>query len=361
MIKQDLEKRKIPSAYIGENGEKITCVFDWEQHREKLKEIISFEEYGYLPGKPDAMYCTVTAAQSTFCASAATKEKINMTLVMNGRAFTFPFQFVYPNKPGKFPTVIMVNFRPDVPDMYLPSEEIVEKDVAVASFCYKDFTSDDWDFTNGFAGVLYPDGKRGPHDAGKISIWAWACMRILDYLETRDNVDLKNIAVAGHSRLGKTALYAGAFDERFAFAYSNDSGSCGAAISRDKVGEDVKAIYSRFGFWFCENFAKYQANEHNMPHDQHFLHALVAPRNLYVASAETDQWADPQSEFLGCVAAEDAYAIYGKSGLVHEDRYPEVNEKLHDGSIGYHLRSGSHYFSRRDWNMFFEFMKKNLK
>jgi len=361
MIREELAKRRLPSPFVDENGEQITTAEQWEKQREKIKELLSYEEYGNLPGKPDQLFFSTVSSNSRFCASEATLEKIIMTIVMNGRAFSFPFYFTYPNKPGKFPTVILINFKDDVPHRYLPSEEINSQDVAVASFCYTDFTADDWDFTNGFSGLLFPDGKRKPHDTGKIAMWAWAAMRIFDYLETRDNVDLKNVSVAGHSRLGKTALYAGAFDERFAFAYSNDSGCGGAAISRDKVGEDLTAVYTRFGFWFCEHFAKYQGKEHDMPHDQHFMHALVAPRNLYVASAETDQWADPESEYLGCIAAGKAYEYYGKKTLVHPDRFPEVNEVLHEGSIGYHLRSGSHYFSRRDWNNFIKYMKENKR
>ena len=361
MIKEELERRRIPSPFTDADGTEILCREDWEKNRNRIREILSYEEYGNLPPKPDQIFFSTVSANRRFCASEATLEKIIMTVVMNGRAFSFPFYLTYPNKEGRYPAVILINFKDNVPHTFLPSEEINSQGIAVASFCYTDFTTDNWDFTNGFSGLLFPDGNRGSHDTGKISMWAWAAMRIFDYLETLDKIDSKNIGVAGHSRLGKTALYTGAFDERFAFTYSNDSGCGGAALSRDKMGEDLTAAYSRFGFWFCEYFARYQGHEHDMPHDQHFLHSLVAPRNLYVASAETDQWADPESEYLACSAASKAYEYYGKKGIVCPDRFPRPDEYFHEGSIGYHLRSGSHYLSRRDWNLFIKYMKENLR
>jgi len=144
-----------------------------------------------------------------------------------------------------------VNFRDDNPDRYQPTEEIIDNGFAVLTVCYKDVTSDDGDFTNGLAGVLFPDGKRGADDSGKISMWAWAASRLLDYAETlSDKLDLEKSVVCGHSRLGKTALVAAMFDSRFKFSYSNDSGCSGAALARGTTGETVEDICDRFPFWF---------------------------------------------------------------------------------------------------------------
>ena len=219
-------------------------------------------------------------------------------------------------------------------------------------------TSDDGDFTNGLAGVLYPEGKRGPTDPGKIALWAWAAQRVMDYAEAEPRLDKSRAMVCGHSRLGKTALFCSATDERFFLAHSNNSGCSGAAITREKVGERVEHIIRNFPYWFCENYKQYIGKESDIIFDQHYLIASIAPRYTYVASALEDQWADPVSEMLACVAASPAYEVQGRLGFVCENRLPEAGDEYHEGSIGYHLRSGLHYFSREDWLRLMMFVRK---
>ena len=190
-------------------------------------------------------------------------------------------------------------------------------------------------------------------DPGKIAMWAWASHRVLDYAATlRDVLDMSTAVVCGHSRLGKTALFAAATDTRFTHAYSNDSGCSGAAISRGKEGETAKAIYHVFPHWFCEGYEKYGDNEDAMPFDQHYLIASIAPRPVLVGSATEDAWADPVSEMLSCVAASPAFA----HGLVYEDRLATPEDAYLEGDVGYHLRRGRHYFSREDWARLIRFV-----
>lgn len=185
-------------------------------------------------------------------------------------------------------------------------------------------------------------------------------MHVMDYVQTLDEIDKENVAIVGHSRLGKTALLTGAFDERFKLTISNNSGQSGAAISRKKGGEKIKNICERFSYWFCSNYKKYSDNEEMLPFDQHYLLSLIAPRNLYVASSSQDTWADPKSEFLACVATNPVYELYNKNGLVYDDKYPTSDTQLWNGSIGYHMREGAHYLSRHDWNRFIEYINKKL-
>lgn len=325
--------------------------------REEMLEILQREEYGFMPPKPESLtFEEENDVVLNFCAGKAVCNRITANVVVNGKEFSFPFYAVMPTENGKHPFCVHINFRGDLVDRYQPVEEIVDNGFALFSFDYKDITSDDNDMTNGFSGVLYPDGKRGPNDAGKIAMWAWAAQRVMDYAYTKaDVLDLENCAVCGHSRLGKTALVTAATDERFKFAYSNNSGNSGAAIARDNTGETIEVISRVFPHWFCENYRKYADNEYSMPFDQHYLIASIAPRKVLIGSASEDDWANPLGEMLSCVAASDAF----ENGFKFENRPPEIDDCFFEGDIGYHMRKGLHYFSRKDWQRLMEFMKKH--
>lgn len=327
--------------------------------KKEMLDLLLCEEYGDLPQRPEKLSFEVTENYvKNFCAGKATICKILAKGLLGGREFSFPFYSVIPIKPGKYPFFVHINFRDAVPDRYMPTEELVDNGFACLSFCYCDVTKDNGDFTDGLAGVLFPDGKRTDRDVGKLGLWAWAAHRVMDYAETRGDVlDLGCAIVCGHSRLGKTALLTAATDERFAFAYSNDSGCSGAAITRGKQGEDVEKIYTKFPYWFCPNYAAYMQNEEKMPFDQHYLIASIAPRYVCVGSASEDLWADPESEMLACLAASPAFEDYGKKGFVCGERYAEIGEAYFEGSVGYHLREGLHYFSRTDWHRLIEFVR----
>lgn len=324
---------------------------------DEMTDMLLREEYGYLPPKPQKVEWVSEKFIRGFCAGKASSDKVTLTFTVNGKEFSFPIHAAIPTKEGKHPFFIHVNFRDSIPDRHLPVEEIIDNGYAVLSFCYEDITKDNDDFTDGLAGVLYEDGKRGPHDGGKISMWAWAAQRVMDYAETlTDILDTDRAVICGHSRLGKTALLAAATDKRFKFCYSNDSGCCGSAISRGKQGETLEDIFRVFPHWFCENFLKYAENPDKMPFDQHFLIASIAPRPVCVGSAENDLWADPLFEMLGCIAASPAFEKSGVPGLVCNDRTPHAADVFFDGTIGYHMRAGNHYFSREDWNRAIEFV-----
>ncbi|MCC9600621.1 acetylxylan esterase [Stieleria sp. JC731] len=236
-------------------------------------------------------------------------------------------------------------------------ERMIDSGFGLVTLYYGDV---DPDFDDGFEnGVHQRLGKPGNDEAASIATWAWALSRVVDVLEEVDEVDADKIAVFGHSRLGKTSLWAGATDQRIALVISNNSGCGGAALSRRQIGETVWRINTSFPHWFCGNFKKYNNQEDTMPFDNHVLLALVAPRPLYVASALEDRWADPKGEFLSCVYADSVYKLLGKEGLPSHEM-PVVGESL-QGTIGYHIREGKHDVTDFDWQKYIEFATRHLK
>ncbi len=358
MIRNEIKARAVPNLFLFEDGTAVTKE-NAEKRKQELLSILLREEYGSFPEDPVTVHGEIAELDDRrCCAGKAIYKKIDLSFDINGKQFCFPFRMVLPKAVKAPPFAVIINFRPNLPDDYIPMEELIDRGIGFAAFCYKDVTSDDGDFSNGLARLIYPDGKRGEHDCGKLVMWSYAASRILDYVLENESVDRERCFVAGHSRLGKTALLTGAHDKRFFLAYSNDSGCSGAALARGTRGENVERITSVFPYWFCENYSKYADRHDDMPFDQHFLIAAIAPNKAYVASAAEDLWADPFSEYLSCACGGEFYELFGIKGFVGCDRKPQPGDRFHDGNVAYHLRDGVHYFSREDWNILLDYVLK---
>ncbi|HWB02124.1 MAG TPA: acetylxylan esterase [Verrucomicrobiales bacterium] len=232
---------------------------------------------------------------------------------------------------------------------------------AVATICYCDIDPDFDDKWKNGVHALYPEIEASRTGAtwGTIAAWAWGMRLGLNYLEKEPAVDAKRVICQGHSRLGKTALWAGATDERFAIVISNDSGAGGAALNKRVFGETVAKLNTAFPHWFCGNFTKYSDKEADLPFDSHQIIALSAPRPVLITSATQDLWADPKGEFLGGLGADPVYKLFGTSGMEAKEQPPP--DKLSAGAIGYLLRSGAHDVTLADWTAYLDFADKHLK
>jgi hypothetical protein len=243
-----------------------------------------------------------------------------------------------------------------------PHQEIIEQGFAVATMYYGDVDPDfDDQFQNGIHPLFFAEGQSKPTQKqwGSIGAWAWAISRALDYLQIDNAIDGSHVAVIGHSRLGKTSLWAGATDSRFWITISNDSGCGGAALHRRQFGETVKRINTSFPHWFCDQFVKYNDNVNAIPVDQHMLMALIAPRPVYVASASGDLWADPKGEYLSLANADEVFALYDDAAMPRV--MPDPETPVRTGSRGYHLRTGKHNITLYDWKQYIEFARRHLK
>ncbi len=243
-----------------------------------------------------------------------------------------------------------------------PVEMILSRGYGLATIYYGDIDPDfDDGFQNGIQGLLDPRGAdRGPSSWGSIAAWAWGLSRAMDYFERDVEIDQERVAVMGHSRLGKTSLWAGALDERFAMVISNNSGCGGAALSRRPFGERVSNINRSFPHWFASRFHDYNEKEAGLPVDQHMLMALIAPRALYVASAEQDDWADQRGEYLSLVHGSEIYRLYDPD-ISLTPQMPGLNQPVIRAKLAYHIRSGKHDVTDYDWEQYLGFADQHLK
>lgn len=241
-----------------------------------------------------------------------------------------------------------------------PIEMVIDRGYAVATVYHGDIDPDKHDWTDGVHALYYKEGQTepGPHQWGTIAAWAWGLSRVADYLATDGDVDAQRMIVIGHSRNGKTALLAGALDERFAIVIPSQAGCGGTAPSRSTVGESVERINISFPHWFNDTFVKFNQATDKLPFDQHCLMALVAPRPLLLTNATGDQWANPAGQFEMLKLAEPVYKLLNAGGCDARQMPPE--NQLVNSRLGYFIRPGKHDMGEVEWQQWMEFANKHL-
>jgi len=386
----------MPNPVVMLDGTKVTSKADWEtKRRPELKALFEHYMYGKYPAKPEKVTGKVLFEDAKAFGGKGTLREVEITFgppewpkiylliaTPNGKTpaacFVGPnFQgnhclsadervritpeWCYPNTPGVKANKATSEGRGKVLDVW-PFEQALDKGYAVATFYSGDIQPDRPAVDEGMRKVLGVVGKNDPADTATVMSWAWGVHRAVDFLVTDRAIDPKRIAVVGHSRLGKTALLAGAFDDRIALVIPHQSGCGGAGPSRSKSdkAESVARITKAFPHWFCGNFTTFGPDTTKLPFDQNDLVAICAPRPVLMTNAEEDQWANPSGQFDVLKAAASAYELYDVAKPVVADKMPETG-KLASERLGYFIRTGKHSMTPDDWKVYLEFADKWLK
>jgi hypothetical protein len=389
---------QLPDPLTFENGSPLTGPSDWyNKRRGEILGLFEREMFGSIPEFDFNQVYILNESDSSALEGMAIRKQVTIKIIVNDQNLDMNVLIYQPKSKDPVPLFLGYNFDGNQTihtdsGIYItgnwvgndtelgisdnqanentrgtassrwPVEMIIQHGFALATIYYGDVDPDSDDgFQNGIHGLIYNEGQQpAPGEWGSIATWAWGLSRVMDYLESDPAINAQKVIVLGHSRLGKTALWAGAVDERFAIVISNNSGCGGAALSRRQFGETVEKINTSFPHWFCDNFNKYNKKEKKLPVDQHMLIALMAPRPVYVASATEDLWADPKGEFLAALAADTVYRFLELPGLSVKTM-PGPDQPAADGYIGYHLRTGKHDVTAWDWEQYLNFADLHLK
>jgi len=358
----------LPDPLVSTSGQRIITAEAWTQRRRpEVLELFREYVYGRAPTRAYQQTFKVVNEDRHAMNGAATLRQVAITLAAEGKSVTINLSLFVPNHARQpVPAFLLIcnrsidNIDPTraKKSEFWPAEEGIARGYAMAAFFNGDVAPDKKEkdaVQDGIHGVLKSEG--GSDSWGVLAAWGWGASRCLDYLVTDPAIAKDRVAVVGHSRGGKAALWAAAEDQRFAMACSNDSGCGGAALHRHRTPkkETIAVINRSFPHWFNAKFKDYNGREDALPVDQHMLMALIAPRAVAVGSAEKDLWADPRGEFLSLVHARPVFQLFGQDALGLMPKMPAINGALHGDHAHYHIREGIHNLNLVDWTQYWDF------
>jgi hypothetical protein len=385
----------VPNPLVFPNGKPVRGAKEW--YKKRRPEILRlFEEnvYGRSPGRPAGMSFYVFDKGTPALGGKAIRRQVTIYFSSNKNGPKMDLLIYLPAAARRpVPLLLHISFSPNSrmvndpgvrrSEMWgfqshqrllaprgmqrietVPVTRILDAGFGFATFYYGDVDPDFLGGTPYGVRALYMkpgQTKRAPDAWGSIAAWAWGLSRAMDYLETDKGVDAKRVAIEGLSRLGKTVLWAGATDTRFALVIDSCSGAGGSALLRRNYGETIAHLVAptRFPYWFCPNFQKYARHADQLPVDANELIALLAPRPVLLQTGNRDLWGDPKGAFLAAVAAGPAYRFLGKQPL-GTDQWPPAGKAILD-TIGYYMHNGGHGTFASDWDVFLKFMNMDLQ
>jgi len=372
---QNYDEAKVPSytlpdALLSLDGKRITTKKQWEtSRRPEVLRLFADNVYGQIPKVYSAIKFTLTNEDKAAMGGKAHLKQVQIEVTHRQKSLTINLVLFTPNQvQGPAPAFLLINHRDKdntdptrtVKSDFWPAELLIDEGFAIAAFHVSEVAPDNKDtFQHGVLQQLYPEQLDMDNGMRALGAWGWGASRVMDYLQQDVQIDKNKVAVIGHSRGGKAALWCGAQDQRFALVVSSCSGNGGSSLSRRRYGERVKMTNTAFPHWFAPRFSQYNDREEALPIDQHELLALIAPRAVYVGTASEDKWADPLGSFLALKNAESVYALYG-IGPLPTTVQPAVNMPVFNTTLGYHLREGAHNLTRYDWQQYLTFARRHF-
>lgn len=372
---QNYDETKVPSYTLPDpllslNKTRINNWAQWETiRRPEVLRLFEDHVYGQIPTTVSAVKWTVTNENKAAMGGKAHLKEVQIEVTQGQKSLKISVVIFLPNRvEGPVPTFLLINHRDyyntdptrTTRTEFWPAELLIDEGFAIAAFHVSDVAADNKaTFQNGVL-QLYPEQLDMENGMRALGAWGWGASRVMDYLQQDAKIDKNKVAVIGHSRGGKAALWCAAQDQRFALVVSSCSGNGGSSLSRRRFGETLRMTNTVFPHWFAPRFRQYNDREDALPVDQHMLLALLAPRPVYVGTAIEDGWADPRGSFLALKAAEPVYALYGIGPLLPAEQ-PPVNTPIMDSLLGYHVREGDHNLTRYDWIQYLTFAKHHFK
>jgi hypothetical protein len=376
------------------NGKPVRDAKSWySKRRAAIEQMFLTQQYGRDPGRPSGEKFEVTEAGTAALDGKAIRKQVTIRFSEDATWPAIHLLIYLPTAAKKpVPMFFSINFgavQNAVDDPGITPEEVwdpktntriappkgrgfgrlnvepfLDAGFGVATYYYGDIDPDyPTGFSNGIRARYLKPGtsERPPDDWGSIGAWAWGMSRVEDYFETDKSIDAKQVAIHGVSRLGKTVMWAGAHDQRFAAVIASCSGEGGAALSHRDYGETIAHLTapSRYPYQFAANYAKYGGFPDTAPMDANLLVSLIAPRPLLLQTGSADKWSDPKGEFLAAVAAGPVYKLLGKDGL-DTDIWPDPKQPImHD--LAYYMHEGGHGMVPTDWDIYIQFLKMHLR